>query len=316
MIRAGVALAVAAAIVAGAAPAVAALPGRNGVLLVSASTSEGDSCAPLGPPEIVGRIADWDCDEPPPYGMFLAGPGRILVPWLADPFSAGTFAAGGAWALLEGPSEILYAAALRPGARPVSLHRRGHSPAVSADGQWIAYARGHPGRSPGPPGGIYVARMAGGPPRFIADGQNPRWSTRGRLAFNTDGGTMITDERARHPRRVGHGWFEDWAPNGRELLVTHTRSSPGGGYRYALYAERIDARRPRSRQLTKWNFWPIESAVWSPDGRYVAFLKIVDLGGRSGLFTIPARSRTPQAWHQWRKLLTNAAEVNDWQPLP
>ena len=271
-------------------PALGAFPGRNGALLMSASTKDG-------------------------YAYYLAGPGS-LVRWLdGDKWSAGTFTADGASVLVSRFTDVtLFMASALPGARPISLHRRGKDASLSADGRWIALLRWV---APDEDGEyrVFVAARAGGAPRLLADdGDTPRWSSQGRLAFTSSGRVMVTDVHARHARRVADGWFHDWSPSGRRLLVTRvTDSAPTELSRTALYA--IGADGQRARRLTTFieDRMPA-SAVWSPDGRKIAFL-LFDEAGKGAIYTISARSRSPQGPHAWHKIITQVAALHDWQPV-
>jgi hypothetical protein len=133
----------AATIVLGAAvptPAVGAMPGRNGALLIAASTDEGDECAPAGPPRVVDSSAgDPVCEEAPPYAAFLADPPRSVVRWLdGDRWAAGTFLSDGSRVLLRRRADDRLHVGSLGATKPVALRYHGSSPAASADGRRIA----------------------------------------------------------------------------------------------------------------------------------------------------------------------------------
>lgn len=298
--------------------AVGAMPGRNGALLIAASTDEGDECAPAGPPLVVGSsAADPVCEESPSYATFLADPPRSVVRWLdGDRWAAGTFLSDGLRVLLSRRSDDRLHVVPLGATRPVALRRHGRSPAASADGRRIAFV--DDSDSPA----VLVARMDGGPARRLGAGSSPRWSSNGRVAFTGSGGSqvMVTDvgaTRVRALMRRAQGEtdrFYDWSPDGRELLVTRMWHEDLGASktRSALYAVSLDGR--TKRRLTSFANYEsyaesfADAAVWSPDGRQVAFL-------RGGVYTIAAHARSPQGWRSWHKVLTGVEELHDWQSL-
>ena len=121
---------------------------------------------------------------------------------------------------------------------------------------------------------------------------------------------MVADVHARRARRVADGVFQDWAPSGRRLLVSRTTVSARTEMeRWALYAIGADGR--PARRLTTFEYdMTLGSAVWSPDGRKIAF-RLND----GAIYTISARSRSPQGPHAWHKIITSAAALHDWQPV-
>ena len=126
---------------------------------------------------------------------------------------------------------------------------------------------------------------------------------------------MVTDVHARRVHQVADGVFHDWAPSGQRLLVTRTTvSARTGSERSALYAIGADGR--RARRLTTFidpDMPTLDSAVWSPDGRKIAF-RLAE-GNWSAIYTISARSRSPQGPHAWHKIITYAEALHDWQPV-
>lgn len=317
----------------------ASTPGANGPLVISAATQAGSpECGDAaGPPRVIAHVADTLCAErsPVPYAMYFAGPDRQLQRWWLSGggYQMGTLAAGGRQAVLyRGAVFALYLAPLRPGARPIPLRRYGAEPAGSVDGRQVAYRRGRLWGKPGPPGGIYVAPTGGGAARFVGDGANPRWSSTGRLAYDAvegDGtswrgaGVVVTGTGGRRPQRIAPSapgeqlLLQDWSPDGRELLVIRSlrRDETASETRSALYAMRPDG--TGVRRLTSFTTGPEATfcldAVWSPDGRRVAFLR-GDGGGGTVLFTAPARARLPLGPRSWRRVLVGADALHDWAP--
>jgi Tol biopolymer transport system component len=307
-------------------PAVGAMPGRNGALLIAASTDAGDECAPPGPPRVIGSSAgDPVCEEAPPYARFLADPPRSIARWLdGDRWAAGTFLSDGSRVLLNRRADDRLHVGSLARTRPVPLRYHGRSPAASADGRLIAFvddSRDSPA--------VFVARLEGGRARRLAAGSSPRWSSNGRVAFtgsaeseDESGGpqVMVTDvgaTRVRAVMRPGKGesdLFYDWSPNGRELLVARMwhRELGAPKSRSALYAVSMDGR--TTRRLTSFSNYEsyaesfADAALWSPDGRQIAFL-------RGGVYMIASHARSPQGWRSWHKVLTGVAELHDWQSL-
>ncbi len=319
-------------------PAAASSPGRNGALLLSAGLEPPGECGGLpGPPSFapVAHDADVSCDQNDTgaAGVFLAGPGRKLIRWRLRPgYFPGTFIGRRGRVVLRGPDRSLRVARLGATGM-IRLRWRGDNPAGSADGRWVAFERGAVYGPTGPPGGVWVAPVGAGKARFVGDGVNPRWSTSGRLAFDgtrSDSrgwyrtGVMITSGDAREPQRLmvlGAGEtmsVMDWSPSGKELLVVRTWADERDEEksRSALFAVRSDGR--GVRRLTSYDVGSdasfTSSALWSPDGRRIAFVRSNRAGGTT-VYTASARPGAPQGFRMWRRMLRDVGSVADWQSM-
>jgi Tol biopolymer transport system component len=132
----------------------------------------------------------------------------------------------------------------------------------SADGTSIALTQQEGDRSV-----IYVAPVAGGPPRRLRSGECPAWSARGRIAFIDhrsfgDGlgvlYTMRSDGSALR-RVASHADTPTWSPDGRRIAYI----GPHNG----MYV--IDAAGRRAHRVAGAASLP----TWSPDGRLIAFIR-------------------------------------------
>jgi Tol biopolymer transport system component len=147
---------------------------------------------------------------------------------------------------------------------------------VSPTGARVAYTRVKNGRTT-----IYTSKVDGSDERRLRAGQSPRYSPDGRsIAFATSSGRIVI-VRARTGKTVrrldAFGWQVDWAPGGRRLLFSDADD---------VYVIRTDGT-GKPRRVVNTDSDQI-SAVWSPDGKRVAFVQQLPTNEdevRYGVFT-------------------------------
>ena len=154
----------------------------------------------------------------------------------------------------------------------------GHKLSFAPDGRHLAYGRhSHPDRLTTRVD-IWRTRIDGGRDRRLASGSLPAWSPNGRMIAYVAGGIEEEGPIALMNAKTGKlirylraraSWL-DWSPDGRWLLYSRqTRKGPGFP---DLYSIRADGRgSPRRLTKSRYQFEP--RAVWSPDGRKIAFVR-------------------------------------------
>jgi Tol biopolymer transport system component len=252
------------------APAVATFPGRNGELAfyaysVSEESSDfvidgtwvGIAKVPGGPRHIFARGLDPAFS---PAGRRLAYAKRYPNSgiWLTRPDCR--------WP--DDASDPLACSRLRRLTRGAF----DHSPAWSPDGKRIAFVRlGHL---------IYTVRASGGGLRFVARGADPDWSSAGVLAFTASGerGIRLRDPSGGVRTLTATGADPSWAPAGDRLAFTGEYDSAAGGF--TLWTIKADGTGLRRLWAGRGDVEPV-SPTWSPDGRWIAFIKSFSGYGRS-----------------------------------
>lgn len=321
----------------------AAFPGRNGALLV-AGTARASKCDPP-PPRVVGRIAD-DYEDPCPVARapfavswlggtsgtrLLAGGERFPIYDLTARISPGgrlvAISYEDSWAVLPAtfggsgsrwPSDE----ARLPGGRACWLPG-GRSMIVQAADEdalgnvgvvgafWIASVT----RPPGVP----FTRLRSAEPRRVFRGFDPACASNGWLAYRTGNlyhqyATPVYASASLHSvarKLADSGLPLDWSPDGRSLLISR-RSGPLGPGLYGVNAESGRSRRIAfSKPSVACTFG---RAVWSPDGRKVAF-QCSPSATNSRVFVVSARTTKAQGPTQWRTVVEHA-RLLDWRPLP
>jgi acid phosphatase type 7 len=233
-----------------AAPAEAAFPGRNGVIVHEGRASvTGTLYLHRGNGSGAGRLHG-------PRGVPATDPAFSPLGQRV------AFAAGGAiWA----------AQADGTGRRPVTLPAAASQPTWSPKGDALAFAQGAPGARH-----IVAIGADGNDLRPLTqaplDDRSPAWSSRNRVAFvrrtpRSGDKIYLTDPRLPRARRVTHGKRDDqdpsWSPDGRRIAFV--RGEPGDKDLWVIFRSGRGARR-----VTKLKA-PMSSPAWSPGGRHIAF---------------------------------------------
>lgn len=138
-----------------------------------------------------------------------------------------------------------------------------HSPAWSADGKRIAFVRqGYL---------IYTVRASGGGLRSVARGYDPDWSSTGALAFTQSPEVIgLLDQSGLVRRLTATGVDPSWAPAGDRLAFTGAYDAASGGF--ALWSINADGTGLRKLWEGRTGVEPM-SPTWSPDGRWIAFIR-------------------------------------------
>jgi Tol biopolymer transport system component len=158
--------------------------------------------------------------------------------------------------------------------------------AWAPDGLRVAIVAGS-----GSDAGVYWSRLAGEPPHLLVrGGVQADWSARDVIAVETlasDGpnngrSTNIVSVRpdGSHRRsltRDGLAQGPSWSPSGRSLAFEHVAFTKSGDPRTDVYVTRADGR--RKRRVIRNGRAP----VWSPDGKYLAFVRN-DRYGDNGIY--------------------------------
>lgn len=198
-------------------------------------------------------------------------------------------------------SDVYVANADGSGLRPLlPVHEERSSPSWSPDGSEIAYVQGLDD--------IYIAGADGSYARRLTTGLDPSWSPDGdRIVYAEDTGSgntglreIVVDgsgivhltggaENDRAPR---------WSPNGHRILFQRGRG------RVSIYSVGPDG--SWMRRLTRGRY--DTGAVWSPDGRSIAFARngsiwVMRADGRWGRKVVAMKSAS------------NYAEAPAWQPV-
>lgn len=110
--------------------------------------------------------------------------------------------------------------------------------------------------------GLEVVQRDGGQPRqLLPKGNQPDWSSRNLIAFERGGNisAIRPDGSAARRLTLRGGKNGSWAPDGRRLVFERSRTL------YVVRADGSGRRKLASRATTP---------VWSPDGRYVSFVRV------------------------------------------
>lgn len=178
---------------------------------------------------------------------------------------------------------------------------------LSADGRWVAFARGgdhgsnfdglQPVNPAGLPGGtklqVWVVPFDGGAPRAVADGDAPVISPRGdRLVYERDGQLWVAPlDGSAAPRRLftarGSIASAEWSPDGSRLAFVSSRGDHAFIGVYTNDSTPIVWMAPSTSRDG--------SPRWSPDGAQLAFIRRPGSGGAPDSLL----ARVYQAWGLW-----------------
>lgn len=261
MRRWGVMAAVTLSVAAGASPAQASFPGRNGDLARVPNDNAkygGDSRIGLVHPN-GGGFHELPCVAASPFGVCSD----------TDPaFSP----RGGAIALSAGYGQtqqiqIVNTDGSNP--RPVAGTIAAHNPSWSPDARRLAFSIADDG--------VYTIGLDGSDRRKVADGgRDPSWSTTGWIAFQRENDLYRVREDGSGLKRLTYrgGTRPNWSPDGRRITFGRSWLYPDLD---RVYVMRADGK--RLRRLTRRNG---DTPVWSPDGRAIAFRRSLSSGGDAG----------------------------------
>ena len=296
------------------APASASFPGRNGVLAVSRnceSTGFDDRIDILGKRGRLKRTLTPCGSET--FGPDFSPDGRRLV-YVDGP------------AVVDGPRATAVISSVDGSDRTrlpygiVPLTHDGPSLSPTA-GRTLFAQGGEDGRRE-----IVMARVDGrGSRTLLSDGfyVDPRWSPAGGLVALTDmeaeGIRLASTRTGTVGRVIAQGYEPDWAPGGRRLVYAR-----GGG----IFTVRADGRARRA--VYRDGDATAHSPVWSPNGRWIAWVRAdLDHTGANSvaeysLWRIPARGGTPQRLTGLGRLVFDFENEGysditpdlAWQPLP
>jgi hypothetical protein len=324
------------------APAWAAFPGRNGLLLVRGSATPGCAPptvgAPSGLPRCVPLGGGHEFHE---ESLFLADPTSGSVRLLAegveqedtDPANGGFSPNGqlvalgserGSGVYADPALDALVLFSVDPAVSPRPLGLSALAPSWSPDGRRLVYYYfNYFTGFPAPPSGMSTLTLAGRALRWIGRGWPWAWSSRNEIAYegvtvNTRGDVRCGPYRrplwticTTHPDGHGatptplRGYNADWSPNGYRLVFW--------SYSRRRAAQRLMIGCPNGRGIRPLTTFiqgiRDSTAIWSPDGRMIAF----DYHG--DVYEIPSNPPHPLAPTSWHKIISNAL-LSDWQALP
>ena len=252
------AAAVAIAAVVAPASSYAAYPGENGRIAIS---------------------AEWECDGSFIHTVRPNGSGLRALSACNDYDRSGVWSADGQTILFkarldaEGRNQPLMTMEADGSDRQVIPVPEGENPYPSPSGDRFVYERVDPTAQRVE---IWIANIDGTGLRRLGPGRQPRFSPDGTtIAFVKSRGLWLMDLDGTIIRRIALGRIRDldWSPTGRRLAYTKSLRSGTIESKSDLFT--IGVRGNHRRRLTHSEHKYESSPAWSPDGRWLAFVRIL-----------------------------------------
>lgn len=299
---------VAALVVLGSSPALAAFPGRNGAIVVGYKASLQDTRNTSWEERSI-RLRSLDSPDQMLYGCRDAS-SECAAQSYTDP----AFAPSGRLVVFDAGVSLALVNVDGSGFRQLPAHSRDDGqPAFSLTGGRLVFVvHGNGSRETS----IWTcdADDGGNARLLVRDGAQPVWSTRNWIAFVRTGGIYRVRPDGSGLRRLTRdGSAPAWSPDGRRLAFTRggvhrARTSPRPGGLFIMAANGANAHRLPQQTIT----YGVQDLAWSPDGRRLLAYpeSIVALGLRGRLL----RS------YGWGDNIGGEFSSRDygldWQPLP
>ena len=266
-------------------PALATFPGRNGSLAFFAYEVNEESTDILigntfvgiarvgGPRHIIGRGS----------GPAFSPTGRRLA-------YAGTDARKGIWLTRPDCRWPKDRSSTAPCSQESRLTRGDdYSPAWSPNGKRIAFVRGILAER------IYTVRANGGGLRFLARGAAPDWSSKGALVFTGPRDELRVREPGGRVRTLPvRGSKASWAPGGARLAFLGKDEDPELTALYTIHADGTGLRKLAQFENYSVDYWGARSPTWSPDGRWIAYIRTSEPPYTGPVYAVRPSGGTPR----------------------